>query len=541
MRYQFNNSSESKSATTTTYSQKSTSNPAPTGIGACVCQYSLSDAAVRNATETVAVKPFEIRLTKNAVKLPLVPGSISFTWSGNRYVDYLGGIFRNPDPATGIGTLVGLVDYLTGVVTLHVHDGGDNTLTVHSLAGRLGSQYLTEVEFRTPGAPLRPGSFTVAGVTMHGKRISATAGFDGKISGEFVEGEIDHTTGIVTLGFGEAIPDSAAYAGEDWYNPDLVREGKVWKPEPVYADSLTYACVVYTYIPLKASLLGLNPVRLPSDGRVPIVKPGDVVVIHNTSKMQIAGAPTAGQVITLPRAADNVEIYDSSDPPLRVPTSMYAHERGSDTITVDAANNDFSGYTMPLVANHRIEDMALVSETRINGGITLTRGLTNSYPKEGTLVSSALLFGDMQARYYGLFDQKTWKNTFSDSVDGDIAAATYNEIDYPVRVLNSGAVTERWALVFTSQEGYNIVAEKRGVIMTNCNINEDVSPINTATGKPYFTIYAAGFGSGWTSGNAVRFNTEGAAADVWAVRTTLQGPETEAYDWFTIQPRGDAR
>ena len=77
--------------------------------------------------------------------------------------------------------------------------------------------------------------------------------------------------------------------------------------------------------------------------------------------------------------------------------------------------------------------------------------------------------------------------------------------------------------------------------MTGCSILGDVSPTNTATNKPYFTIYSAGFGSGWTSGNAIRFNTEGAVADIWAVRTTLQVQETEAYDWFTIQPRGDAR
>lgn len=534
-------SNSSSSSTSTAYAQSLTNISAPTSIGRCTCQYALADAVAQNAEERIAVKPFEIRLTKNAIKLPLMPGSISFSWCGNRYVDYQGGIYRNPDPATGIGSLVGTVDYLTGVVSLDVYDGGNNSLTVHSLAGRLGSQYITEVTFRTPGAPLRPGSFTFSGVTMHGQRISAIAGFDGNISGEYVKGIIDYDNGIVTLGFGEQIPDRASLMDEEWYNANLVKDGMVWKPEPVYADSLTYACVVYSYIPLSASLLGLNPVRLPSDGRVPVVKSGDVVVIHNTAKTQISGRPTAGQAITLPRAVDSVEIYDSSDPPLRVPTSMYAHEQGTDTITIDSANNDFSRYVMPLVVNHRIEDMALVSQTQINGQITLNRGVTNSYPQESTFVSSALLFGDLQARYYGLFDQKTWKNVFRNNVDGDVASGTYNEIDYPITVLNSGAVTERWALVFTSQESYNIIGEKRGIIETNCNIHEDKSPINTATGKPYFTIHAAGFGSGWTSGNAIRFNTDGAVADAWAVRTTLQGPQTMAYDWFTIQPRGDAR
>ena len=30
-------------------------------------------------------------------------------------------------------------------------------------------------------------------------------------------------------------------------------------------------------------------------------------------------------------------------------------------------------------------------------------------------------------------------------------------------------------------------------------------------------------------------------APAWAVRTTLQGPETEPEDHFTLNPRGDAR
>lgn len=530
----------SESTTTTTFQQARDNIPAPTAIGQAICRYALSAAASETATETIPVKPFEIRLTKNAVSLPLVPGSICFTWAGNRYVDRMGSIFRNPDPVTGLGVLCGTVNYLTGVASLDVYDGGSNQITVHSLAGRFGSQYVTEVNFRTPGAPLRPGSLTLAGVTMNGVRISAIAGFDGKIEAPGLVGGVDYETGVVTIGFGGQVADSADLEDEPWYNPDLVRDGKVWKPEPVYADSLTYACVVYSYIPLDSSLLGLNPVRLPSDGRVPIVKPGDVVVVHNTQNEELAGTPTGGQTYTLPRSADSVEIYDSSDPPLRVPTTMYAHEEGSATITIDLVNNDFSAYTLPLVAMHKIEDMVLVSGTQINGQLSLSRGVTNDYPVAGTFVSSALLFGDLQARAYGLFDQKTWGNRFSDDLTGDPAPATYNEIDYPISVTNAGAVKDRWALVFDGTTHFNIIAEKRGIVGDGYTTN-DTQPINLATGRPYFFIDYRGWGSGWAAGNVLRFNTEGATGDAWAVRTTLQGPETEPEDHFTLNPRGDAR
>jgi len=532
--------SEAKSATATDYEQIRETIAAPTAPGSITCRYALSAAAAETATETVPVKPFVIRLTKNAVSLPIVPGSIAFTWAGARYVDRMGSIFRNPDPATGLGVLCGTVNYLTGEVSLDVYDGGSNSITVHSLAGRLGSQYVTEVTFRTPGAPLRPGSLTFACITMEGERLSAVAGFDGNITATLIRGGVDHETGVVTLGFGELV-DAIGNESEDWYNADLVDDdGKVWKPMPVYADSITYACVVYSYIPLNASLLGLNPVRLPSDGRVPIIKPGDVVVIHNTDTMIISGTPTGGQTITLPRAADSVEIYDSAEPPLRVPSSMYAHEEGSATITIDAVNNDFSGYTLPLVAMHKIEDMSLVSGTQINGQLSLAAGVSNAYPVTGTFVSSALLFGDLQARYYGLFDQKTWGNTFSDDLSGDQANASFNEIDYPIVVKNSGAVTERWALVFDSATHFNIVAEQRGIVGDGYTTN-DTQPVNNATGKPYFFIDYRGWGSGWAAGNVLRFNTDGASADAWVVRTTLQGPETEPYDHITLNPRGDAR
>jgi len=338
------------------------------------------------------------------------------------------------------------------------------------------------------------------------------------------------------------IDDSPVYADEPWYDPDLVDEetGKVWKPMPVYADSLEYLAVVYSYIPLSADLLGLNPVRLPSDGRVVVVKPGDVVVIHNTKNLALGqGLPAAGQSFSLPRAADSVEVYDSADPPLRVPTTEYSHEAGSGSL-VFADPLDLAAFTPPLVANHRIEEMMLVAETQINGQISLGRSVAKPFPAEETFVSTSLNFGDLRARAYGMFDQRTWNNTWSDDLIGDAANATYNEIDYPVKVLNSGAVKERWALVFTSTMMFNIIAEKRGIVGTGY-ISQDCQPLNNNTGKPYFFIDYRGWGVGWAAGNAVRFNTDGASAPIWFVRTTLQAPPTEPEDHFTVQLRGDAQ
>ncbi|PID76824.1 MAG: hypothetical protein CSB24_04660 [Deltaproteobacteria bacterium] len=501
----------------------------------------LSASAAETRDEKVAAPAFKLKLTKNSLKIPIIPGSVEFYWGGRRYIDYLGVLYADAAPDGSGGIVAGKINYQTGEVDLDLYGHGDNVFRITSLAARVGNQYVTEAVFRTPGAPLRPGQVIIAGVSINGDTITATAGHDGKIEADGVVGEVDYTIGVVRLHFGEMVANDPAFVSEPWYDPADVVGGQIFKPIPVLADSLSYSCVIYSYIPLKASLLGLNPVRLPSDGRVPIVKSGDVVVVHNTLQEELPGTPAAGQTYTLSREADSVEIYDSTDPlPLRVPKTKYKHEPGENTITIDTDDHDFSGFTMPLVAVHKIEDMVIVAETLVSGFVQLTRGLVRDFPKENTFISSALLFGDMQARVTHLFDQKTWRNEFSNSIYGDEATGTYNIIDYPIQVSNLGAVKDRWAIVFDSQEHFKVMSELRGVVADGYT-NQDLAPVNSATGRIYFKILADGWGLGWSAGNVLRFNTEAAAGDLWVCRTTQQGPEQEPQDWFTVQARVDAK
>jgi hypothetical protein len=71
------------------------------------------------------------------------------------------------------------------------------------------------------------------------------------------------------------------------------------------------------------------------------------------------------------------------------------------------------------------------------------------------------------------------------------------------------------------------------------NTSTDCAPLNPATGSPYFTLPALGWGNGWAAGNVLRFNTIGAQFPVWIVRTVQQGPETVTDDAFTLLIRGD--
>ena len=70
---------------------------------------------------------------------------------------------------------------------------------------------------------------------------------------------------------------------------------------PVYPGSVRYNAVSYSYLPMDAELIGVDPVRLPADGRVPIVRDGDVCVLAHTATTDI-GTPVSDQVETLARA-----------------------------------------------------------------------------------------------------------------------------------------------------------------------------------------------------------------------------------------------
>jgi hypothetical protein len=177
-----------------------------------------------------------------------------------------------------------------------------------------------------------------------------------------------------------------------------------------------------------------------------------------------------------------------------------------------------------------------VRQTDINGEITFTRPMTHNYPL-GSYVSSALVAGDLFARVPLVFDQSSWNGTYSDT-PGTTATATFNNTTYPITVTNRGAITEKWVAQFTSSTAFNIIGENVGVIATG-NTSADCSPINPNTSAPYFTIPALGWGSGWATGNVLRFNTVGSMFPVWVVRTVQQGPETVTDDSFVILVRGD--
>lgn len=468
----------------------------------------------------------------------ILSDAVSINIGANNVIIKNGVLYKEYNNASGTGTIIGSLSPDGGIIlSAPFVTDVPNTIVIKSLVTKISNQYVIDATFRTPGAPVRPGSFYVQAKRMSdGVMINATADLTGVISSSEIKGKINHETGVVSLRFGKIVSPASDYINEPWYSADLVENDSIWMPIPVIADTIKYNGVVYTYIPLDASLIGLDPVRLPQDGRVPIFRKGDVIVVHHTLQATLPSGLVAGQQISLPRGdLTHVEIYDAGG--VYVPETKYTANLVTGVITM-ADPLDLSGFVQPLVAQHRREEMKLCSDVQINGSLTCISPFIYDYPAGETMVSGALLFGDLQSRVWNIFDQKTWGNVWSDNRIGDAATATYNTLNYPIVTTNKGAIPQKWALVFYSTTQFYIMGEQVGVIGEG-NINQDCAPINPATNAPYFRVKLEGWGAGWVSGNALRFNTDAAAAPIWFVRTTLQGPVTEADDEFVCQIRGD--
>ncbi|MNK67881.1 hypothetical protein D3C87_872270 [compost metagenome] len=492
-------------------------------------------------------------LTAQALRIDVTPGfaeailegSMRFTLGGSTYVDRQGLLYRNPDPETGAGIQAGTIDYSNGLAVLADWAAGQAAQpALQSLATSFSAQSVDAVTFRTPGAPVAPGSLYLSANTASGRRIEATADGDGYFTTTDMDGRVNYQTGVVWVRFGRLIL-AAGNEAEPWYDENNVievqtgpdtRVNKIWRPLSVVADTIRFNCVVFSYLPLDADIIGLDPVRLPSDGRVPFIRTGNIVVVHSTRKSAFPMGVSAGQQLNTGRerlAHAHVEDKDGK----QLAQALYSVNLDSGVVTLASPLN-LTGYAEPLYVVHRIEDMSLVSDVEISGRLQLARPLSHAYDAADTLVSSALIIGDLWARYTGLFDQKSWTNVWSDYLIGDQSTAQYNDTDYPIQVTNRATLQERWAIIFNSPTNFVLVGEHVGQIAVG-DVNTDLAPVNPNNGQPYFRLDHRGWGAGWSSGNVLRFTTQAAAYPLWVIRTILQSVAAQETDKFELQLRGN--
>jgi hypothetical protein len=284
---------------------------------------------------------------------------------------------------------------------------------------------------------------------------------------------------------------------------------------------------------LDAGLIGIDPVRLPSDGRAPIYRKGGVAVVGNTGT--VTATVSNGQTINCARVRlSRVRVFGDDG---NLINAGYTEDLEGGTVTF----TDVTGYSQPVTVEHRVEDMAVVSEVNINGELRFTRPLTHVYPV-GSVVSSAIMGSEIGsnlfARVSKVFDQATWTNVWSDDVIGTPALATFNNAQYPITTSNAGAVTERWIVRFLSTTTFEVVGENVGNIATG-NTATDLTILDPETNQLRLFIPALGWGAGWAVGNVLRINTIDAMLRVWALMTVAQGPSTVARDSWQLLARGN--
>lgn len=485
----------------------------------------------RTFNAAFGTSPIRLDLT-TTVADHLVPGSLVFSAGGTTFIDRNGTLYTNFLAATGAGTVAGSIDYAAGIAYItHWTSGSSLSLSVAACLSVYGEHTGFEFFFRTPGSPVRAGSLYIQAVDVGGNLLSGGANESGVISGQKISGTINQETGVVRLRFGQMVP-AAGHEGEWWFDADNVVTGQIFKPALIQPSTLTFNCVVLSNLPINADVLGLDPVRLPMDGRVPIYREADVVVIHNTQNTVLPNPVSAGSTYSAGRT-DLSEVVIVDQAGTKLLDNQYTYNLATGAITMAG---DFSpgALVQPLILRHRVEDMGLLSDVQINGQLTLAAPLSRDYNLD-SYVSSSLLFGDMNARVSNIHDLLVfagWLDTI-----GTGASAQFNNIDFPIAVLNNGAVTERWRINFTTPQAFQVIGENLGVIGTGTT-TADCAPANQLTGQPYFVIRADGWGGGWAAGNQLRFNTVSAAAPFWVARTVLPGATLEG-DGFSLQMRGD--
>lgn len=498
-----------------------------------------SDSQTSNTT---SLGPLTLDLTPGFAET-LVSGT-RFVLGGRVYVEREGVLYHSIDPATGSGVAAGTLASGTGLVTLTDWVAGQaNQLTLQSLVTQSNLPPVSAVSFRLSVVPARAGSVQVRVVTAEGQTLVLTPDGSGLINTPQAMGSVDYVTGIVQVRFGTETKllseNRPQIESQPWYDPALEyqRDGSTYIRVPIWvqAGSARYNEVGITYLPLDASILGLDPVRLPSDGRVPMVRVGNLLVLHHTAGLVVSALPAVGDTLSAGRVRlSSVRLMDAAG--VVIDPAKYTADLDAGTVTV---TQSLALYSLPFTLEHRIEDMARVVDVQINGVVQISPPLTHSYPA-GALASTALLIGDLQARVNTatIFSQEALTALWTDARQGNAIFAQYNHATNPITVSNAGCETERWAIRFVTSSSFVLIGEHVGQVASG-TVNETFAPLNPASGAPYFTIAAAGWGSGWAAGNVLRFNTVSATYPLWLARTIQPGASSVLDDQIEIEIRGD--
>lgn len=485
----------------------------------------------------------------------LNPSNVAFRIAGNTFrlgINRQALRVNADNSTTTVGSFEGsLSEYLDVSLTdIDFTSGADPTINWLSVGVVVQDAPKNRFAFYTPLAPIRNGSFQLVVRVAGQAPIIVQPNTEGLFDSNGVWGYVDYETGFVFLVFrtqlnnisyeeARNILKKMTYLGDIADYTDIVEVAggsgyyNMTYPRWIYASEISYNAVGLTYLPLASDILGLDPVRLPADGRVPCFRKGDMCVITEDKVITVEN-PVAGLVV--PTGETRLSTLVVKDAVGKTVTN-YTQNLTSGVV---AFNQDFTmaGYEAPFKITATIQDLTLITDVQVSGVLALNKVLAHSY-SEGCLVSSVVFLKDLQSRAYNKFHQASWNNVWSDVQQGSNISATYNTVFYPIQVTNSSAIKERWILIFTSATTFRCIGEFVGELVSG-STSEDYQPRNPNTLKPYFILKKEGWGNGgFVNGNVMRFNTDSATHPIWVIRTILQGESTDIKQGFTMQLRGD--
>jgi hypothetical protein len=155
--------------------------------------------------------------------------------------------------------------------------------------------------------------------------------------------------------------------------------------------------------------------------------------------------------------------------------------------------------------------------------VELASGVTpdNSYTASNTYASGCVNAGDVEA-------------STSDWSESAAGSGTYDESTYPLTLYNDGTVYDTWTIMFTGAGVFSISGTNEGAVATGQSTGEDVSPTNSNTGQPYFTILSAGWSGTWTTGDTITFTTSPAKQPLWLKQVVPASTNSAANNLFTL-------
>lgn len=360
---------------------------------------------------------------------------------------------------------------------------------------------------RLPGYPLAAQSLQLFTLPNTLPELSGSDNAQQQLTDDF-SGVVDLSAGVVQ------------FTSADWFK----------------AENLRINGVAEVIVPTDADILGLDTTRLPMTGRVPIIKRGNLLLIHST-KQDALTTPSAGASQSLSRTNLSwARVKDAEG--VLVDPAAYSINLVTGVLTWANPLN-LGATTPPYVGEHRIQDLVTVTEATLNGRVRFNLPVRHDYDTEdsGAAVSTVLPTGTLQSRIQSVASYQSWSGDFD--VLGTAEQTLYDQVQYPIQIRNDWSVEDEWVIVFTTSQQFKCIGRQRGQLTATGTVTNDYAPVNPLTQLPFFTVQAEGWRGGIIPGNFIHFYVKAASCPVWIMRATMPNVNTPVEDSITVELIGD--